>query len=327
MVGGVSPRVRVGLLVGLAATTAAGVVSAATLVQSRGDSSAVRAPGPSGAPPLVLDLGLRSDSESTALRRAASLYDAGQRGDAGRIFDRYDSLNADVGAALARWPGGTVSGLRRLARAHPDSGLVQLNLGLALFWNGQRDAAMAAWRRARRLEPDSVSAVRAGDLLHPSTPRGLPSFVPSFPPPASLAALPPARQLATLARSARADDVRAKLLYGVALQRVGRPRSAERQFAAAAALSPENLEAQVAAAVGRFAKEQPQRAFARLGPLARSHPRSPTVRFHLGLLLLWLGELDEAERQLQLAREAGPRSPLGREANRLLERLASVRTR
>jgi tetratricopeptide (TPR) repeat protein len=220
-----------------------------------------------------------------------------------------------------------VSALRRLAREHPDSGLVQLNLGLALFWNGQRDAAMAAWRRARRIEPDSVSAVRAGDLLHPNSPRGLPSFVPSFPPPESLAALPPARQLATLARSARADDVRAKLLYGVALQRVGRPRSAERQFAAAAALFPENLEAQVAAAVGRFTKERPQRAFSRLGPLARRHPRSPTVRFHLGLLLLWLGELDEAKRQLELAREAGPRSALGREANRVLERLGGVRTR
>jgi tetratricopeptide (TPR) repeat protein len=313
--------VRVGLLVGLAATVAAGVVSAATLVQSRGDTSAGPPPAPSGAPPLVLDLGLRSDAESNALRRAASLYDAGQRGAAGRIFGRYESLNADVGAALARWPGGSVSGLRQLARAHPGSGLVQLNLGLAYFWTGRRDEALAAWRRARRIEPDSLSAVRAGDLLHPSSPPGLPSFVPSFPPPASLAALPPARQLAVLARSARADDVRAKLLYGVALQRVGRPRSAERQFAAAAALAPENAEAQVAAAVGRFTKERPQRAFSRLGPLARRHPGSPTVRFHLGLLLLWLGEVEEAKRQLELARAAGPRSALGREANRVLERL------
>jgi tetratricopeptide (TPR) repeat protein len=326
IVGHVSPRLRVGLIVGLAAAVAAGVVSAATLLQSRDDSSA--APGPaSGAPPLVLDLGLRSNAESKALQRAAELYDVGRRGAAGRIFERYDSLNAEIGAALARWPGETVPGLRRLARAHPRSGLVQLNLGLALFWSGRREEALAAWRRARRVEPDSLSAVRAGDLLQPNSPRGLPSFVPSFPPPASLATLPPARQLAALAASARADEVRAKLLYGVALQRVGRPRSAERQFAAAAALSPENVEAQVAAAVGSFTKEQPQRAFSRLGPLARRHPRSPTVRFHLGLLLLWLGELDDARRQLDLAREAGPRSALGREANRVLERLGGVRTR
>jgi tetratricopeptide (TPR) repeat protein len=317
----VSPRLRVALLVGLAAAVAAGVVSAATLLQSRDDSSAAPGPAPSGAPPLVLDLGLRSDAESKGLQRAATLYDAGRRGAAGRIFDRYDSLNAEVGAALARWPGETVPGLRRLARAHPRSGLVQLNLGLALFWSGRREEALAAWRRARRVEPDSLSAVRAGDLLQPNSPRGLPSFVPSFPPPASLAALAPAEQLAALARSARADDVRAKLLYGVALQRVGRPRSAERQFAAAAALAPENVEAQVAAAVGRFTKERPQRAFSRLGPLARRYPGSPTVRFHLGLLLLWLGEPDEAKRQLALARAAGPRSALGREADRVLERL------
>jgi tetratricopeptide (TPR) repeat protein len=318
------------LLVAVAASVAAVVVVGAALLQSdREDSPAPTAPRPNtsrGAPPLLLDLGLRRDAESKALLRAAQLYGRGRRGAARQIFARYDSLNARVGAALARWPDGSVTGLERLARAHPGSGLVQLNLGLALFWAGRRGDALAAWRHARRIEPDSLSAVRAGDLLHPNSPQGLPSFVPSFGPPASLARLAPERQLAALAHAARADDVRAMLLYGVALQRLGRPLSAERQFVVAAALEPRNVEAQVAAAVGRFTKAEPERAFSRLGPLARRYPRSPTVRFHLGLLLLWIGEVDEAKRQLRLARAAGPASPLGREANRLLGRLTSIRT-
>ncbi|MDX6493174.1 MAG: Tetratricopeptide repeat, partial [Gaiellaceae bacterium] len=119
----------------------------------------------------------------------------------------------------------------------------------------------------------------------------------------------------------------AKLLYGVALQRVERPVSAERQFAAAAALAPGNPEAQVAAAVGRFDKDDPSAAFSRLGPLSKRFPRAPTVRFHLGLLLLWLNDLPDARKQLRLARAQGPGTPLGQEANRFLVRLSSIGTK
>ena len=116
------------------------------------------------------------------------------------------------------------------------------------------------------------------------------------------------QQLALLRRNAGRPDARAKLLYGVALQRLGRPRSAERMFAEAARLAPQDAEAQTAAAVGRFRKEAPERAFSRLGPLSRRFPHAATVRFHLGLGLLWLGNLPEAKRQLLLARRAAPGS-------------------
>ncbi len=135
-----------------------------------------------------------------------------------------------------------------------------------------------------------------------------------------------ADQLARLAQAAADGGVRARLLYGVALQRLGRPISAEREFAAAAAAAPENPEAQVAAAVGRFDKDAPQRAFSRLGPLARRFPRAPTVRFHLGLLLLWLGDVKDARVQLRRAAAEGPATPLGREAQRFLDRLAGSGT-
>jgi tetratricopeptide (TPR) repeat protein len=278
-----------------------------------------------GLPPLVLDLGVREDAEARGLRRALRLYDARRAREAGDAFRRLGSVQARVGEAFAAWPDDSLAALERLAQAHPRSAVVLVNLGIARFWAG-RETADDAWRQAVARDPDSEAAVRAGDLLHPDSPRGLPVFVPSFAPPKRLERLSPERQLAGLARAARSDGVRAKLLYGVALQRLGRPVSAEREYAAAAALAPANAEAHVAAAVGRYTKDHPERAFGRLGPLTRRFPRAPTVRFHLGLLLLWLGQVEEAKKQLRIARALGPKTPLGTEANRFLERLENIRT-
>ena len=170
------------------------------------------------------------------------------------------------------------------------------------------------------MEPDSPSAVRAESLLHPEFAPGRPVFVPSFNPASNFPDSPQA-QLAGLARAARRPDWREKILYGVALQRLGRPVSAERQFAAAAALAPREPEARAAAAVGLFDKEQPSLAFSQLGPLAKTFPRAQTVRFHLGLLLLWIGQVQTAKQELRLARADGPRTLLGSQAAALLARL------
>ena len=89
-----------------------------------------------GAPPLTLELGVRADPEAVALRRAGRLYADGRRLEAGRTFARYDSLEARVGQAFATWPDGTVDRLNRLAGLHPQKAVVQLNLGVALFWAG-----------------------------------------------------------------------------------------------------------------------------------------------------------------------------------------------
>jgi tetratricopeptide (TPR) repeat protein len=330
-VGTVSARGRVVLLVAVAAVAAAGVTVGATLLTSNGENGGgggqtTATPRP-GAPPLLLDLGVRTDPEARALRRALLLYGRGRRRAAGRIFARYDSLEARVGAALAAWPSG-LARMATLAVEQPASSLVQLHDGLALYWVGRAAAARNAWRRAKRLEPDSSYAVRAGDLLHPELPiPGLPFFVPSFPSPQRLFRLSPPQQLEFLAARSGTGGAREKLLYGAALQKLGRPLSAERQFRAAAALEPRNPDAQVAVAIGLFDKDAPKRAFARLGPLTRTFPNSATVRFHLGLLLLWLGRVDEAKRQLRLARGEAPDSRLGREAKRFLDRLAGTTPR
>jgi tetratricopeptide (TPR) repeat protein len=333
IVGRVSPRLRVSLVVAAAAAAAAGATVGATVLTSSGSQ---RTPGAqqtegaqtarprSGAPPLVLDLGLRTDPEAVALRRAAALYDRGQRRRASPIFVRYHSAEATIGAALADWPAG-FSRLQAIARDHPRSALVLLHLGLGLYWQGRDAEARAAWRRAKRSQPDTRYAVRASDLLHPEDPiPDLPFFVASFREPAQLARLSPPRQLAFLAARARAGTAHDKILYGVALQRLGRPISAERQLTAAAALAPHDPEARAAAAVGLFDKDHPALAFGKLGPLVREFPRAATVRFHLGILLLWLGRVAEARKQLRLARAVDPASPLAREADRFLSRLDGV---
>jgi len=320
----VSPRGRVFFLVTLAAVAASGVVVIGVLA-TRSNVPAVKPR--TGSPPIALDLVLRSDSEAVALARAEELYNRAHRPEsAARIFARYPSLEAKVGAAMAAWPSGTVARLQTLAAEYPQSALVALHLGLALYWSRRNAEAVQWWRAAETFQPDSFYAVRAGDFLHPRYAPGLPNFVPSFDAPARIRALQPARRLVALGALARSGGAHAKLLYGVALQRLDRPRSAERQFAAAAREAPNDPEARVAAAVGLFDKDDPSTAFGRLGPLVRIFPRAPTVRFHLGLLLLWLGQIERARDELGQARAEGPRSAIGHEAAAYLAALRTVGT-
>jgi len=304
------------------AAAAAAVVLVVGVVALQTEPSGGVAPAPKarkGAPPLTLELGVRTDREAVALRQAARLYASGKRAAAGRSFARLDSVEARVGQAFAAWPDGTVDRMNRLAGLHAQDAVVQLNLGVALFWAGL-PGSEDAWRAAAASEPDSPYAVAAGNLLHPEYARGVPVFVTTAALPAGLEGLSHPAQLDLLRRNA-AKDVDGKLLYGVALQRLGMQRSAERIFSEAAREAPDDAEAQVAAAVGRFDKARPADAFSRLGPLTRRFPDKATVRFHLGLLLLWSGEVKEARTQLVRATTVEPGSPLAREARKYLDEL------
>jgi tetratricopeptide (TPR) repeat protein len=155
---------------------------------------------------------------------------------------------------------------------------------------------------------------------------GRPFFYAPFGSQAGLEGLPAEEQLAALERRARSGGVRDNVLYGAALQRSGRPVSAAAAFARALELDPDSLSARIAEAVGRFQKADPAAAFSRLGPLTEAHPRSGMLRFHLGLLLLWIGDVEDAAIQLERARAAEPRGFYGREARKLLSRLEAIRT-
>jgi len=204
-----------------------------------------------------------------------------------------------VREALRAWPAGTVRRLRILAARYSGSALVRLELGLALAFSGQQSDATRAWRDAEQVQPDSPSAVRAQDLRYPSTAPGLPPFVPSF------------------SRAATRAEVH--LLRGAGYEQALRPVSAEREFRAAARLAPDDPQALTAAAVGLYDKDRPALAFSKLGPLARRFPRAQTVRFHLGLLLIYFGDLARARRELAQAHAEGPRTLLGRRAETLLK--------
>jgi tetratricopeptide (TPR) repeat protein len=319
----VSSRSRVFSLVTLAAVVASGVVVVGVLA-TRGHIPGSAKPR-SGHPPLSLALSDRADREARDLDRAQRLYAGKDYDRAAAIFNRYRSREAQVGAALAAWPSGSIQRLETLQAANPRSALVALHLGLAYYWDRREDDALAQWRRAAE-QPDTPYAVRAGDFLHPQYAPGLPRFVPSFQPPLRIRVLPGPQQVAALRADAAHGGAHAKILYGTALQQLGRPLSAERQFEAAARLAPNDPDARVAAAVGRFDKASPAVAFGKLGPLTRVFPRAQTVRFHLGLLLLWSAQVKEARKQLEQARNEDPSSLLGKQATQYLAAVDRIGT-
>jgi tetratricopeptide (TPR) repeat protein len=318
----VTARTRTTLVVAGVALAAAVAVVGLTAATSSGPSGTTAA-APQvrpGAPPLSLDLGVRTDPEARDLREALRLYEAGKLQDAETLFARHGSLEARIGASFSRWPDGTLDELTQLSGLHPKSAAVQLNLGIARFWAGEA-GSKDAWLSAASLQPDTAYAVTAGNLLYPDFARNLPIFVPAESAPASVTRLSAPAQVALLERLARRGSTTDRLFYGVALQRLGKQHSAERVYARAAQLAPNDAEARVAAAVALFDKAKPVTAFSRLGPLSRTFPKAATVRFHLGLLLLWSGQVKEARRQLQLVSKVEPGSPLVGVAKQYLEEL------
>jgi Flp pilus assembly protein TadD len=327
----VSSRTRIRLIVGAVALAAAGIAVGATLMGRGDDAPEAAQPKQRGAPGLELSVVLRTDREAKRLRAAERAYDRGNRAAAKDEFDTLltsdpESVEAAVGAAVSGWPDQTLVRLRQLAAEYPESALVHLHLGLALYADGDDTAAATEWRKALEVEPDTPSALRAEDLIHPDMAPGRPFFYPSFAPTLDLSRDSPAAQLDALRRQAVRGGVKDNLLYGVALQRIGRPVSARVAFARALELDGESLDARVADAVGRFEKDKPAESFSRLGPLAQANPRSPLVRFHLGLCLLWIRDVENARMQLQKAADADRHGFYGREARALLSRLEAIGT-
>lgn len=327
-----SPSVRTRFVVALVAVVAAALVVGITLLQSGDGAGAERASTAqpeTTPPPLELGILLRDDREARALREAERTLERGNRLQARRRFEELlaanpESVEAAVGAAIASWPDRTLDRLRRLVAGHPDSGVARLHLGFALLASGDESKAAREWVEAERRDPDSPAALRAEDLRHPRMAPGRPPFVAAFRGPTGLRGRSPEDQLTELERRAERGGVADQLLLGTAYQRVGRPVSAERAFNRAVELAPRDLRARVAVAVGSFDKDDPSRTFSRLGPLARRPGGAALVRYHLGLCLSWLGAVEEAKRQLRLARDAGDGRFYGREAKRLLDRLLAV---
>jgi len=199
------------------------------------------------------------------------------------------ALNAEVSRSM-----GSVAKLEQLENRHPGSAVVQINFGRVLVCAGYLSDATQALEAAKRTGRDTQYEIDADQLLHPSFfPHGYPVFAPSS------GKIP-------------------LLVQGALLQREGHQHSAERLYAKAARLHPDDVEAQVAAAVGRFDEDNPSAAFSHLGPLAKRFPHSQLVRYYLGLLLVWIGQRDEAVAQFQQAVALGPHTALGKQVSGLL---------
>jgi Flp pilus assembly protein TadD len=206
-----------------------------------------------------------------------------------------------VRAAFAHDPKTAARTLEPLAEAAPKDPVVQFNFGTALFCAGYVTDAEQAWRAAKTAGRDTYYEMKADLILHPQF-------------------FTPADGLYPVFETERKDPL---LLQGITLQRQGHQHAAERVFARAARLHPDDDEAQVAAAVARFDEDNLSASFSHLGPLVRRFPKSQSVRFHLGLLLAWTGQRTQAEREFRIARALGPRTQLGREANAFLAGLVT----
>jgi tetratricopeptide (TPR) repeat protein len=288
-----SPKARVVSIVAVVCALAAGATVGATLLQTRGESTGTTAR--KGAPPLDLQV-------TGPLAQAVSLYSAGKRSEAGAIFARYHSLPAEIGAAFARWPHGSLDAVKKLVASNPQSGLAELHLGLAYYWSGRDADAVASWRNAAKLEPDSPSAVTALDFLHPNVAPGLPPIV----------------------VDAASVDPRARtlLLRGILMWDRERPLSAKRDLDAAAALAPRDPAVAVADAMATFSPAHPLRPFPKLGPLTAAFPKAAVVRLHLGVLLLWTRQVAKGKQQLRLAISTEPGSVYASQAKALLRAIA-----
>ena len=199
---------------------------------------------------------------------------------------------AAIRVAFLNWPKGSIETMEKLGREYPRDPVVQLYRGIALIWAGYTRDAEDVLRRAKKVGRDTQWEERADSVLHPEYLVGYPAFRPIGPSP-------------LLARGSR-------------FQQEGRQHSALRVFERAARQMPDNDEAQVAAAVARFDKDNLTASFSRLGPLTRKFPRSQTVRFYLGLLLAWTGQRDAAITQFRKAVALGPKTELGRGAAQFL---------
>jgi tetratricopeptide (TPR) repeat protein len=320
-------RARVLTIVASAAVVAAAGTVGVTLLQTRGETTerpgALTKPRP-GAPPLWFEFGVRGDREAIDLSRAAALLKKGERKPAAAIFARYHSLQAQIGSAFAAWPGHGLDELKRLVATHPGSPVALLHLGYAYYWSGRVADAVSTEERVAADFPDAPESVQAENILYPK-------MVPDLPPIVVTAALPSAptraAQLRILSHAAARPDAQAKLRYGLALWRLWRRVSAERQFDAAAQLARGDPTIRTAAAVAAFTKGNPVRAFGRLGPLTGEFPKAAVVRFQLGLLLLWTRQLGKGADQFRLAIADEPHSIYATEARQFLAALAKNGTK
>ncbi len=209
-----------------------------------------------------------------------------------------------VASYNAKSPDATISRLELLA---PSSPFARYELGVVQLWAGRLPQATAALRAVRDGAPESFYGVKADDLLHPTMQPGYPLFVPAEDPPkgATLGSLKVAADQAP-------NDAQAQLQYGAALQGAGRRLEAVKVYTQALRADPTSIESQVALVLAGFQKDDPAKAFGTVGPLVRDRKTDPSPRFHLAMMLLWIGQPEKAQAEFRQVASEAPGTRLAR---------------
>ena len=208
---------------------------------------------------------------------------------------------SQVRAAMANPPKRAARLLEPLAQQHPKDAVVQFNNAMALYCAGYVGDATQSFRQAKQAGRDTYYEVISDNLLHPQF------FHPEG------GGYPPLQYFGR-------DKL---ILQGQIEQNRFHQRTAEKLWARAARLHPDDDQAQVAAAVGRFDMDNLSASFSRLGPLVKRFPASQSVRFHLGLMLAWTGQRDLAVQEFRAAVKLGPKSRFGALAGAFLKRFVT----
>ena len=268
-----------------------------------------------GFPPLALSLGVRDDAEARELRRAVELYEAGRRDGGGDGSSRASTRSRRSSAPRSRTGRRAQDRIEQLGALYPAQRARPAARRARPLLGGHGRGAERLARGARRRARHALRGARGATCSIREFAPGLPVFVPSFPyrdrgrehaggaargaarrP--DRARTPPLRRRAAAARPARLGAAR--------LRRGAAARAERRRRARRGRGRPLRR---------RATRRRRSAGSARSRAVSRS---AATVRFHLGVLLLWQGDVQEAKRQLRLARQSEPGSRIAREAGRYL---------
>ncbi len=208
-----------------------------------------------------------------------------------------------IEVAFKDWPHGSIDTMQRLGLQYSNNALVQFYRGIALLWAGYPSDAQTALESAKKLGRNTPIQGRADNILHPqffqpTSGANYPVFIP-------LSGNP-------------------LLKKGSQLQAQGHQISAEKLYTKAVKLSPGDVEAQVAQAVGRFDEDNLNPSFSLLGPLTARYPKSQLAHYYFGLLLAWTTNEQPAIKQFEKAFELGPTTVIGKQAKNFLSGIAAA---
>jgi tetratricopeptide (TPR) repeat protein len=199
--------------------------------------------------------------------------------------------------------------------APSDDGLPLVQRGIVALWQGCASDAATWFEETKSTEPDSFYSTLADDLLHPEQNTRYPPFVSNV----QLQGGSVATRKA--AAKAHPGNPETQLAYAVALQGEGLRTAARAAAEQAVAADPQNLDAQVAAIVFGYDKDNPSVAVGALGGLIKQNPNQIGPILHLGILLLWIKRNTLAEQEFEKAVKLAPTSRDGQVAAAFLRGL------